>query len=86
MGDGLGFLFLLDQEADPVKGGYVDEEHGDHTDGVEHGTAAHQVVQNVIGSAIATEQEHIVSVGENVGDKGGNTKEEQNTYFGRWMN
>ena len=40
--------------------------------------AAHQIVENVVRCAIAPEKEHIVAIGENVGNVCGDAEEEQN--------
>ena len=75
MGDGLGFLFLLDQEEDPVKGGYIDEEHGDHADGVEDGVPADEVIEDVVGGTVALPQEHVFGVQGRVCDESGGAED-----------
>ena len=74
MGDGFGFLFLLDQEEDPVKCGYVDEEHGDHTDGVEDGVPADEVIEDVVGGSVALHEEHVVGAHGDIAKVGGDTE------------
>ena len=65
----------MDQEEDPVKGGYIDEEHGDHADGVEDGVPADEVIEDVVGGTVALPQEHVVGVQGRVCDESGGAED-----------
>ena len=71
-------LFLLDQIEDTVEGGYVDQEQAYHADGVKNGVAAEEVVENIVGSAVALLQEHVVGAQGRVREIRGDTEDSEN--------
>ena len=68
----------MDEEENTVKGGYVEQEQDHHANGVEDGITTEEVVENIVGSAVALPQEHIVGAKGRVRDKGGDTEDSKN--------
>ena len=70
--------FGLNKEVNPIIKGNIQNKQPDNADGVDNGVTTYQMKQNIVGSAVATEQEHVVLVGEDVGDIGSDAEEEEN--------
>ena len=76
--DSLFLLFGLYQEVDSVECEDVEHKQENHGHGINDRVAAHQVVDQIIGSAVATHQEHVVVVQELVGDCGASAEAKKN--------
>ena len=67
-----------DEVKDAVEGEDIEDEQQHDADGVEDGVAADEVVDDIVGRAVAADQEHIVIVEKGVGDRRGDAEEEKN--------
>ena len=67
-----------DQEENAVESGYVDQKQHQYTQRVQNGTAAQQVVQDVVGGSVSLHEEHIVGAKGYVGQVSGDAEAAQN--------
>ena len=64
----------LHVEVDLIEGRNVNEEQQDHAQGIEHRRAADEVVEDIVGRAVAAHEEHVVAVRDLVDQVGRNAE------------
>ena len=68
----------MDQEIDGIEQRDIKDKKKNDQKGIQHGVATDEIVENIIGSAVAADQEHIVVIKQLVRHKGGDAKADQN--------
>ena len=76
---GLLALLLMGEKVYAVVNADVENKQRHHGQRIENLVAAHQIIEDIIGGAVACHQEHVIVTQQHIGDVGGNAEEQQNT-------
>ena len=67
-------FFVFDVEIGEIEQGNVDKEEQDNAGRIAHGASPDQIIQDVVGRAVAPLKEHVVVIKQLVGGKGRDAK------------
>ena len=68
---------MVDQEKCSVKDGYVEDEQGYNGQGIQDGASSQEVIEDIVGGAVALHEEHVVGAPGYIGQVCGNTEDAQ---------